>query len=246
MAPSDRALQAGFRGREECIEWKTGRRSSACSIARVSASGGSPRRLGMSRTTVIRLLALAGPPRYERQGAGTLLDPHRDEIAAMLGADPTVPATVIREHLVLAGYTGGITILKDHLAQVRPAFTAARAFQRTSYLPGEIVQLDWWHTGVIGAGRQGRDVPGVRPGREPAPLGCPHGVFTLSLTVADFVAALPAALARLGGVAEKAVCDNDASIVARREGGRAQLHREVEALFGALRCTPVVLRPRRP
>jgi hypothetical protein len=79
----------------------------------------------MSRTTVIRLLALAEPPRYERQGAASLLDPHRDEIAAMLGADPTVPATVIREHLVRAGYTGGITILKDHLASVSATRRAA-------------------------------------------------------------------------------------------------------------------------
>jgi transposase len=204
------------------------------------------RRLGMSRTTIIRLLALTEPPRYERQGAASLLDPHRDEIAAMLGADPAVPATVIREHLVRAGYAGGITILKDHLASVRPAFTAARAFQRTSYLPGEIVQLDWWHTGVqVPVGK------GVTRGAYGLVASLPHSgahavVFTVSLTMADFLAALPAALARLGGVAQKAVCDNDASIVARREGGRARLHREVEALFGALRCTPVVLRPRRP
>ena len=204
------------------------------------------RRLGMSRTTVIRLLALAEPPRYERQGGASLLDPHRDEIAAMLGADPTVPATVIREHLVRAGYTGGITILKDHLASVRPAFTAARAFQRTSYLPGEIVQLDWWHTGIeipVGKGttRQAYGLVATLPHS-----GAHAVVFTLGLTMADFLAALPAVLARLGGVAEKAVCDNDASIVARREGGRARLHPEVEALFGALRCRPVVLRPRRP
>lgn len=42
----------------------------------------------------------------------------------------------------------GLTILRDHLARVRPAFAAARAFQRTSYPPGEIVQLVWWHTGM--------------------------------------------------------------------------------------------------
>lgn len=204
------------------------------------------RRLGMSRTTVIRLLALAEPPRYERQGGGSQLDPHRDEIAAMLAADPTVAATVIRQRLVRAGYTGGITILKDHLARVRPAFTAARAFQRTSYLPGEIVQLDWWHTGVqvpVGKGvsRQAYGLVATLPHS-----GAHAVVFTLSLTMADFLSALPACLVRLGGVAEKAVCDNDPSIVARREDGRARLHPEVEALFGALRCKPVVLRPRRP
>lgn len=63
--------------------------------------------------------------------------------------------------------------------------------------------------------------------------------------MADFTAALPGCLARLGGAAEKAVCDNDASIVARREHGRARLHPEVAALFRTLRMQPVVLQPRR-
>lgn len=204
------------------------------------------RRLGMSRTTVIRLLTLDGPPRYERPGAGSQLDPYRTEIRAMLAADPTVAATVIGERLRRSGYSGGMTILRDHVAAVRPEFLAARAFQRTSYLPGEIVQLDWWHPGVqvpVGKGRA-REAFGLVA---TLPHSGAHAVvFTLGLTMADFLAALPGCLARLGGVAERAVCDNDASIVARREGGRARLHPEVEALFGALRLQPVVLRPRRP
>lgn len=204
------------------------------------------RRLGMSRTTVIRLLALNGPPQYARTRPGSLLDPYRDEIAALLAADPSVAATVIRERLQRSGYPGGITILKDHLAAVRPEFLAARAFQRTSYLPGEVVQLDWWHTGVqipVGKGQtcQAFGLVATLPHS-----GAHAVVFTLGLTMADFLAALLGCLARLGGVAEKAVCDNDASIVARREGGRARLHPEVAALFGALRLAPVVLRPRRP
>jgi transposase len=153
---------------------------------------------------------------------------------------------VICERLRRSGYRGGMSILRGHLAKVRPAFIAARAFQRTSYLPGEIVQLDWWHTGIavpVGKG-QTRQAFGLV-------ASLPHSgahavVFTLGLTMADFLAALPGCLARLGGVAEKGVCDNDASIVARRERGRARLHPEVAALFGELRLQPVVLRPRRP
>jgi transposase len=204
------------------------------------------RRLRMSRTTVIRLLALREPPRYERRRVGSQLDPYRAEIRAMLAADPTVAATVIREHLQRSGYRGGMTILKEHIGRVRPEFAAARAFQRTSYLPGEIVQLDWWHTGIgvpVGKGqtRQAFGLVATLPHS-----GAHAVVFTLGTTMADFLAALPAVLARLGGVPEKAVCDNDPSIVARREAGRARLHPEVAALFGALRCQPVVLRPRRP
>lgn len=62
----------------------------------------------------------------------------------MLGEDPKAPATVIIDRLRSEGYDGGITILKDYLSEVRPLFVQAKAFQRTSYLPGEIGQCDWW------------------------------------------------------------------------------------------------------
>ena len=70
------------------------------------------RRLAMSRTTVYRLLALSGPPAYEREPAASLLDPFKGSVLAMLREDASVPATVIREHLQRSGYAGGITILK--------------------------------------------------------------------------------------------------------------------------------------
>ena len=53
------------------------------------------------------------------------------------------------------GYEGGITILKDHVATVRPEFLAARTYRRTSYLPGEIGRLDWWRLpGRVPVGRE--------------------------------------------------------------------------------------------
>lgn len=76
-------------------------------------------RLGCSRTTVHRLLSLETPPSYERAPAGSLLDPFKDAVAALLTDDATAPATVIRQHLQRQGYGGGISILKDHLASVR-------------------------------------------------------------------------------------------------------------------------------
>ncbi|MDE0288487.1 MAG: helix-turn-helix domain-containing protein [bacterium] len=100
-------------------------------------------RLGMSRNTVARLLSLDEPPRYRRKPRGSKLDPHKGSIAVMLERDPRVPARVILERLRREGYEGGITILKDYLARVRPPKTK-RVYQRTSYLPGELAQCDWW------------------------------------------------------------------------------------------------------
>jgi len=204
------------------------------------------RRLGMSRNTVDRLLSLPEPPRYTRAARGSQLDGFVDEIAAMLDEDERVPATVVRERLQRLGYRGGITILKDHLPRVRPAFLARRAFQRTAYQPGEIGQVDWWHTGVA--------VPVGRRARRPAfglvttlPFSAAHAItFTLGRTVGDLRPALLGCLERLGGVPEKLVFDNDASVVAAGTGARARLHDEVAGLLGALRTKPVVLRPGRP
>lgn len=204
------------------------------------------RRLGMSRNTVDRLLALREPPRYVRAAAGSQLDPFAERIAELLAIEPTVRATVIRERLQAEGYRGGITILKDHLAVVRPTFLAARAYQRTSYRPGEIGQVDWWHIGAqvpVGRGRT-REAFGLVT---TLPFSAAHAMtFTLSRTLGDLRPALLGCLERLGGVPEKLVFDNDASVVAAGTGARARLHDEVAGLLGALRTKPVVLRPRRP
>lgn len=204
------------------------------------------RQLEMSRNTVERLLGLSQPPRYVRRSVSSQLDPFTERIAAMLAADPTVRATVIRERLRPLGYRGGITILKDHVATVRPTFLAPRAFQRTTYQPGEIGQVDWWHTGVrvpVGRGVS-REAFGLVM---TLPFSAAHAMtFSLSRTVGDLRPGLVGCLARLGGVPEKLVFDNDASVVATGTGSRARLHDEVTGLLGALRTKAVVLRPARP
>lgn len=63
-------------------------------------------KLGMSRNTVARLLSLHEPPRYEREPSGSVLDPFKDEIAAMLDEDPKASATVVMQHLRRSRRTG--------------------------------------------------------------------------------------------------------------------------------------------
>jgi len=84
-------------------------------------------RLGMSRNAVARLLSL---------------DAYKGSIGLMLERDPRVPARVILERLRREGYDGGISILKDYLARVRPSRREPRVYQRTAYLPGELAQCD--------------------------------------------------------------------------------------------------------
>ncbi|MCA1735712.1 MAG: IS21 family transposase [Actinobacteria bacterium] len=202
-------------------------------------------KLGMSRNTVNRLLGLKEPPSYERRPAGSKLDAHRGSIAQMLGDDSKVAATVILERLRRDGYGGGITILKDYLAEVRPLFVEAQSYQRTSYLPGEICQTDWWELGIrvpVGKGVT-REVFGLVT---TLPHSAAHAaVFCFSQQMFDFLAAFSQTLGRFGGVPEKVVVDRDSSIVVPRSRP-ARLHPEVAALFGAVRTKGVILPARSP
>ncbi|MBA3552144.1 MAG: IS21 family transposase [Actinobacteria bacterium] len=207
---------------------------------------GIARRLKMSRNTVSRLLKLSDPPAYARAAGPSMLDPYKDEIAAMLGSDPKVASTVILEHLRRRGYPGGRTILKDHLGEVRPQFLAARAFQRTSYLPGELSHGDWWHTGQhipVGKGATREAFGWVMT----LPHSAAHAVvYSFSMTMADLLAALLRCFERLGGVPEAIAVDNDSSIVATGKGRTAVLHPEVAALTGHLGLKVIVLEPGKP
>lgn len=204
------------------------------------------RRLAMSRTTVYRLLALSEPPAYEREPAASLLDAFKGAVLEMLREDASVPATVIREHLQRDGYGGGITILKDYLASVRPQFTQVRDFGRTTYLPGELLQADWWDTGVdvpVGKGAKRRAQGLVTT----LPFSAAHAVvYAHSQTTADAVPALWGCLERLGGVPAKLVVDNDASFVVRRGRARPRPVDELAGLLGTLAMGCIVLPPRRP
>ncbi len=219
-------------------------------VHRLAAAGVSKseiaRQLSMSRTTVYELLARDGPPAYVRKPMPSLLDPFKDEVRAMLAADPSVRATVVLERLRRSGYQGGVSILRDYVRQVRPEFAAAASFQRTSYLPGEIGQVDWWHLPIsVPVGKDAiRPVLGLVV---TLPHSAAHAVvFTLTKTTAAFVAALVGCLQRLGGVPERLVFDNDTSIVASRSGRNAVLHLEVAGLLGQLAVKGVAAPVRTP
>lgn len=204
------------------------------------------RRLQMSRNTVARLLGLSEPPQYRRAATASLLDPFKDAVAAMLDEDARVPSTVVLEHLRREGYAGGRTILKDHLREVRPHFLAARAYQRTSYLPGEVAQADWWHTGrlvPVGKGRT-REAFGYIT---TLPHSAAHAVvYSFQRTTAELLPAILGCFTRLGGVPEVLFIDNDSAAIASGKGRTAVLHDEVAAVAGHLGMRIVVLEPARP
>lgn len=102
------------------------------------------RRFEVDRNTVRRALRSCEPPRYERRPGPSKLDPFKDEVHRLLKDDPRLPAVRLCELLQPLGYTGGETILKEHVREIRPLFDPPRTYQRTVYLPGELAQCDLW------------------------------------------------------------------------------------------------------
>jgi len=97
--------------------------------------------LGISRNTVRAAIASDAPPKYQRRPAGSAVDAFEDAIRQQLAAVPTMPATVIAERV---GWTRGITVFKERVAELRPAYLPPDPASRTTYVAGEIAQCDLW------------------------------------------------------------------------------------------------------
>src|SRR3954454_7357251 len=99
------------------------------------------RTLGVSRNTVRAAIASDAPPKYERKLSGSAVDAFEDAIREQLELVPTMPATVIAERV---GWTRGITVFKERVAELRPAYLPVDPASRTTYVAGDIAQCDLW------------------------------------------------------------------------------------------------------
>jgi transposase len=87
------------------------------------------RAMGVSKNTVKRALAADGPPRYVRAPQRSIVDEVEPRIRELLAAWPTMPATVIAERI---GWTRGLTVLKDRVRELRPAYLPPDPASRTA------------------------------------------------------------------------------------------------------------------
>jgi transposase len=171
------------------------------------------RRTGLDRGTIRRALRADALPRYERAPVVSKLEPHKEEIHRLLGADPRLPATRVRELIAEAGYTGGRTILEAYLREVRPLFAPPpRTFQRTIYRPGEICQFDLWEPSrpiPVGHGQERRGYVVV------ACLGYSRagaGALVFSRQAHDILWGVARCLWALGGLPSTLVWDREGAL----------------------------------
>jgi transposase len=115
-------------------------------IRRLRRAEGMPilaiaRVMGVSRNTVKRALASDGPPRYQRAPGGSIVDAVEPRIRELLRAWPSMPATVVAERI---GWQRSIRVLRDRVAELRPAYLPPDPASRTAYAAGELAQCDLW------------------------------------------------------------------------------------------------------
>lgn len=98
-------------------------------------------RLGISRTTVVKVVASEAPPRYVRAAATTSFTPFEAKVRALLDSDAELPATVIAERL---GWTGSITWFRENVKRLRPEHRKLDPADRLVWEPGDAAQCDLW------------------------------------------------------------------------------------------------------
>jgi transposase len=81
------------------------------------------------------------------------LDPHKGTIVRLLATHP-YSAQQLLQRLRASGYTGGYSILKAYVRQVRPPQQSA--FLTLQFAPGQAAQVDWGSAGFLRVGNTRR------------------------------------------------------------------------------------------
>jgi transposase len=99
-------------------------------------------RLGVSRSTVTRAVASAGPPRYEQAPVeATSFTPFEERVRAMLAEFPEMPATVFAERV---GWSGSPSWFRENVARLRPEQRRPDPADRLVWSPGDAAQCELW------------------------------------------------------------------------------------------------------
>ena len=203
------------------------------------------RRVGVTRLTVRRALASTSPPKYERAPTGSAADAYEEAIRELLAQHPRMPATVLAERV---GWTRGMTVFKLKVAQLRPLYLPPDPASRTTYLPGEVAQFDFWFPPIgldVGHGqvRTAKRLPVLT-------MACGYSRWRGALLVPsrseeDLYAGWWALLSALGAVPKVLVWDGE-SAVGRYRRPEPELTAACHAFRGTLGAKVLICKPGDP
>jgi transposase len=200
-------------------------------------------RLHCCDKTVKKALGMDHPP-DEAQGPrrGSILDPHKPKIDALLAKYPELSAVRLLEEIAKEpdGYRGRISVVREYVRQVRP--DRRRVYQEVHYEPGQAMQVDWGECGSVQIGTTKRKVSVFVAALCYSRLLFIE--FTLSQRKAEFYRCLVNALNFFGGSPRQIIFDNLKAAVLNGSGRQACLHPEFLALCGHFYLEPIAC-PRR-
>jgi transposase len=174
------------------------------------------RALGLHPETVAKWVKRT---RYEARASvprASRLDAFKDQVVRLLESHPYSTQQIF-QRLREAGYGGGLTIVKDYVAKVRPA--RREAFLKLAFAPGECAQVDWGEYGSVNIGSTRRRLSFFV-------LVLAHSrrlyvQFTVSQTMEHFLTCHEQAFAAIQGVPARIMVDNLKSAVLQRLAGCA-------------------------
>jgi transposase len=199
-------------------------------------------RTGHHRDTIARALAMETYRAPARPRRGSLLDPFQSQIQKILTEYPSLNALRILEEIRKDGYTGGITILKDYLQQVRPR--PREAFAKLHFEPGEAFQVDWASCGsILHHGVQRRLSAFLMVACYSRML---YVEFTLSEVTEEFLRCHQNAFLFFSGVFRTGIYDNTKNAVLFHLGEEVRFNPKLLDFAGFYLFEPRACRARRP
>lgn len=195
------------------------------------------RKLGVSRTTVIKAVGLDEPPRYERRSGPTSFTPFEARVRLLLTETPDMPATVLAERV---GWTGSIRWFRDNVTRVRAEHRPIDPADRLVWAAGDVAQCDLWFPP-----RKILLEDGSRTLLPVLVVTAAHSRFTLARMIPtrktpDLLLGSWELLRQLGRVPRRLIWDNEPGI------GRGKLTEPAAVFAGALATKIVLLPPRDP
>jgi transposase len=214
-------------------DWALIRRLAAEGVAKAAIA----RRVGVSRTTVIKAVSSDGPPKYQRRSAPTSFTPFEWRVRELLADTPDMPATVLAERV---GWTGSIRWFRDNVNRVRADHRPIDPADRLSWTPGDVAQCDLWFPP-----RKVLLEDGSRTLLPVLVMTAAHSRFMLGRMIPtrktqDLLLGSWELLTQLGRVPRRLIWDNESGI------GRRKLTEPAAVFAGTLASKIVLLPPKDP
>lgn len=159
--------------------------------------------LSLNIKTVLKWASQPVYPVRRKRPRPSCLDPYKADLVRLLHQHP-YSAQQLLQHIRRQGYSGGYSILKEFVRQVRPK--ANKAYLTLHFPPGECVQIDWGYAGSFMIGQTRRRLSFLV-----LVLGYSRRMyveFTLSETLEQFLSVQQNAFLRWGGAPQRLIIDN--------------------------------------